>query len=177
MKQEMQTTTATDAAAVSNIRILLAQNCPKLSGGDSTLEYQVGCGNDLATYLRVTKNSSNGFFSNQWIALRDILEIMAGRESVGAAVLRPLYSNKSSNNQGFMMAVLCQVHIAEPCSSQQGSYRPLDASAFKSAVQALIDSDIGHLNIEPIVKQPVTRKKKGTQLATDASADATPEKQ
>jgi hypothetical protein len=41
--------------------------------GKRTLTYQIGISPDSVVNLRISKNSGAGFFSDEWIALEDIL--------------------------------------------------------------------------------------------------------
>ncbi len=137
MKQEMQTTTA----AVSNIRVLRAGQCPSLSGG-STLTYHVATNNESAIAFRLFENSSKGFFSNEWIPLSDILEAFGDRASISSSILRPLFLSKSTNNAGFMLAALLAEGLVQASSAQHGSYLPVDPAAYKASLRELIDAGI-----------------------------------
>ena len=54
------------------MRVLSTGTCDTLSGS-SKLTYHIGCVPDGEIYLRVHGNTGGGFFSQEWISLRDIL--------------------------------------------------------------------------------------------------------
>ncbi len=170
MKQETQNTTAT-TAAVSNIRVLRAAECPSLSGS-STLTYHVGCDAKLEIYFRVFANSSSGYFSKEWIPLSRILEVFGDRASVGAALMRQAYISASSNNGGFLLAALLGSGLVQASSAQQGSYLPVDSAPWQVAVRGLAATEI-NLNAADMPQQKVTRKK-AKQSPADAGANAAP---
>jgi hypothetical protein len=57
------------------MRILKTATC-KSTSGKSTLTYQIGCMLDNTIHIRITKNSSAGFFNDEWIALKDIEKVL-----------------------------------------------------------------------------------------------------
>ena len=63
-----------------DMRVLKTTTCKTLSG-KSTLTYQLGCTPDSAIHLRITKNSGGGFFSDEWIAVDDILRLLKDHPS------------------------------------------------------------------------------------------------
>ena len=95
--------------AETTIRILFHGSCPKLSSrGVGNLEYEIGFDSNDEAYLRIAGNASSGAFSNKWIPLNEIRSIHEKVEdqSFRAIVLNDLYSNQSSNNHGYLGAVL-----------------------------------------------------------------------
>jgi len=94
-----------------NVRILKQEESPKLSpratGG---LIYNIGYTEDeQAFHFRITTNSSSGYFSKEWIALRAIQAILEQRKpdsSFKAITLKGLYQRKGANNHGFLAAAL-----------------------------------------------------------------------
>ncbi len=137
MKQEMQTTTA----AVSDIRVIRAGECPSLSGS-STLGYRVSCTPDGSIGLKIHSNTGAGYFSDEYIALTSILAAFGELKTVGGSTLRPLYQGKSSNNGGFLLAALLAEGLVQASSTQHGSYLPVDPAAYKASLRELIDAGI-----------------------------------
>lgn len=94
----------------SSIRILFHGSCPKLTTrGVGELEYEIGIDDETdEPCLRITGNASSGAFSNKWVGvseIRTILEDVPG-ESFRAIILRDLYFKRSSNNHGYLAAIL-----------------------------------------------------------------------
>ena len=80
----------------------------KTLSGKSTLTYHIGRDEDANLYVRLWVNSSNGYFSNEWLAMTKIVEILErqGTESFTGYVFKDLFSGKSVNSHGFIAACL-----------------------------------------------------------------------
>ena len=74
----------------------------------SSLTYHQGVDEDANAYLRIWVNSSNGYFSNEWLAMSKIEEILKrqGTESFTGYVFKDLFNGKSVNSHGFIAACL-----------------------------------------------------------------------
>jgi len=74
----------------------------------NTLTYHIGKDEDDNLYLRLWVNSSNGYFSNEWLAMSKIEEILKqqGTESFTGYVFKDLFNGKSVNSHGFIAACL-----------------------------------------------------------------------
>ena len=114
--EETSTLVTTDKKAQESnetaptIRILYRGSCPKLTPrGVGDLEYEIGINAETdEKYLRIAKNASSGAFSTGWIGvdgIRAILETVQD-QTFKAIILRDLYKQKSSNNHGFLTAIL-----------------------------------------------------------------------
>jgi hypothetical protein len=83
----------------------------------SKLTYQICTLPDGEVYVRIHKNSGNGFFSNEWVSIADIQKtigrIPAGKP-VTAIVLSELFQGRSVNTPGFLLAVLVQEKLLIP---------------------------------------------------------------
>ena len=93
-----------------SVRILFHGKCPKLTPrGVGNLEYEIGIDEEKKEgVLRITRNESSGAFSTHWIGLkgiRTVVEALKG-EPFRGVILRDLFTQKSSNNHGFLAAVL-----------------------------------------------------------------------
>ena len=81
---------------------------PKLRNPEHLIHYILGkSGKDHA--IRITSNDNDGLFSNEWVMLDDIakcLEPLAKVDSFPSNKLTPLFKSKSSNNAGFLAAIL-----------------------------------------------------------------------
>ena len=109
----------------------------------SKLTYQVGTLPDGEVYLRIHKNSGNGFFSREWIALQDIQktigEIPAGKP-VTAIVLGDLFEGRSVNTPGFLLAALVQERLLVPMQGKKRCHEPVSPEEFKERVRQLVSA-------------------------------------
>lgn len=92
------------------IRILYHGECSKLtSRGVGNLEYELGIhdASDEA-YVRIAGNASSGAYTTKWVGVNEIREVLEklAKETFRAIVLQELYMNQSSNNHGFLGAIL-----------------------------------------------------------------------
>ncbi len=128
------------------IRILKKSTCPKLSSrAKGNITYHVGTDTNCKTFhLRVTANTG-GFFSNEWIALDNILETIqeeAADSPFKAIIFQPLYASKSANNHGFLAAALRSEGILLPAEDHPLSHTLVDIKAFKKSMQKLIKEKV-----------------------------------
>ena len=89
-----------------DIRILKIGSCESVSR-KSTLTYHIGCTVDGEIHLRIYANTAAGFFSQEWLPLTSINQVLtkAGGHFTSFA-LQPLFRGKSQNNPAFLLAVL-----------------------------------------------------------------------
>ena len=80
----------------------------KTLSGKSTLTYHIGKDEDDNVYLRLWVNSSQGYFSNEFLAMSKIEEILKrqGTDSFTGYVFKDLFNGKSVNSHGFIAACL-----------------------------------------------------------------------
>ena len=89
---------------------LKSATVPKLGKhADGTLSYKIAC--DIGRtelFLSITDNSSGGYFSREYIPVARIEELLANLDQSGfpSKVLKAAFSGKSSNNAGFLAAIL-----------------------------------------------------------------------
>ena len=103
-----------DIPEKSEIELVTTKKTKTLSG-KSTLTYHQGVDEDANLYVRLWVNSSNGYFSNEWLAMTKIVEILErqGTESFTGYVLKDLFSGKSVNSHGFLAACLVAEKILD----------------------------------------------------------------
>jgi hypothetical protein len=95
----------------------------------SRLTYQVGSLPDGEVYIRIHKNSGNGFFSQEWISLADIRKVLSKipvGKPVTAIMLNDLFTGKSVNTPGFLLAVLVHEKLLIPMQGKKRSHEPCD---------------------------------------------------
>ena len=132
------------AVAAPTIRVLKIGSCPSLSG-KSTLTYELGCTSDSEIQIRIKANSGGGFFSQEWISLKsieDVLENTAEGTPLTTTALLPIFSGKSVNTAGFLLAVLKEVGLVRPLENKQRCFETVDSALFVGEVNALIDSPV-----------------------------------
>jgi hypothetical protein len=140
----------------------------------SKLTYQIGTLPDGEVYVRIHKNSGNGFFSNEWISLADIqntiAEIPAGKP-VTAIVLGDLFQGRSVNTPGFLLAVLVQEKLLVPMQGKKRSHEPVSPAEFREQVQRLVSAK-GKPKAAPRKTSPKksTATKKKTQIKRQSQA-------
>ena len=104
-----------------DMKILKTSSCKTLSG-KSTLTYQIGSTPDSIVHMRITKNSGGGFFSDEWIAVDDMLRVLKKR-SVDSPImshfLTPLLKGKSVNTSAFILAALSHLKLLQPLPKKQ----------------------------------------------------------
>lgn len=131
------------ASPVSTIRILKKATCPKLSPrGNGELTYHLGYRDeDGQVFLRVTANASSGYFSQEWITLKEIEALTAAENGHGfkAILFKPLYQQKGANNHGFLGAALKAEGIVEVEEEQPlVLYAVEERTAFDQQVATLV---------------------------------------
>lgn len=124
------------------INILKKAHCGKVSTPEKeTLTYNIGnCGDEY--YFRVTDNDSGGFFSNEWVSLAYITELLPNDKQFNATALTPLFKSKSANNAGFLAAALKAESLLLPYKETKRLHTIGDISAFIKAMQKLVKSKV-----------------------------------
>ncbi len=129
---------ATDTIPESPMRILKVGTTVSLSKG-STLGYAVACDESNAIFLSLRSNTGSGMFSNMYVAFLDIASALVHTDKVTSGTLRPLYTNTSNNNAGFMLAVLLSEGLVCP---QERHYVRQDFKPFEQHINALIAAGV-----------------------------------
>jgi hypothetical protein len=131
----------------STFRIIEKSTAPKLSPrAQGSLTYHIGYEDSTKSFhFRVTTNSGGGFFSNEWVALNDILDTIENTNSdkpFKAIIFKSLYQSTGSNNHGFLAAALRAESLLLPVEKQLMSHTLGDVKAFKAAMQKLIKDKV-----------------------------------
>jgi len=127
----------------------------------SKLTYQVGTMPDGEVYLRIHRNTGNGFFSREWIALADIQRTVAGipaGKPVTAIVLGDLFEGRSVNSPGFMLAALVEEKLLVPMQGRKRNHEPVSTAEFQQRVRQLA-SGKAKPKAASRKKSPAARKK------------------
>lgn len=109
MKNE---TTTKEAPVASGPRYVALKNAIASKLGkhaDGAISYKVAC--DIGRtelFLTITDNSSGGYFSREYVSVARIEELFANldQSSFPSKALKPVFTGRSSNNAGFLAAIL-----------------------------------------------------------------------
>jgi len=149
-----------------SMRVLSTGTCETLSGS-SKLTYHIGIDPGSEIYLRVHSNTGGGFFSQEWISLRDILTALKKRpdgKPITSILLNSLFRGKSANTPGFMMAVLLHEKVVRSMQVKLRRHELMDTSAFKAKVDKLLSGAEGKAKPAKTAGKPARSapKKKST---------------
>ena len=125
-----------------SMRVLATGTCDTLSGS-SRLTYHIGSLPDGEIYLRVHSNTGGGFFSQEWISLRDILSALKKRpegKPITSILLNPLLRGKSANTPGFLLAVLLHEKVIRSMQGKLRRHELMNPSVFTEKVEKLMAS-------------------------------------
>jgi len=94
-----------------SIRILYSGTCPKLTNrGKGDLSYELGIDDTGESHVRISANASSGAFSNEYVdftRIKLLLDHTAKQpKPFSSIVLESLFTGRSSNNYGYLAAVL-----------------------------------------------------------------------
>jgi len=124
----------------SDITVIKTGTCKTLSG-KSTLTYQVGTDEESGVNVRISKNTGGGFFSNEWVSMKDIQAIMEEHPAgtpVTSFLLQPLFHGKSVNTPAFLLAALAHEKQLRPMKGKKRSLEP--AEDFTAMVDKMASS-------------------------------------
>ena len=141
----------------STIRTLKTGNCSSRSG-KSTLTYLIGADSASEIHFRINGNTGNGFFNNDWVPLKIILELLG--KSGGAFTsyaLHPMLKGKSNNTPAFLIASLLEEGIIHRSVSEKRCYEMIDVSVFMAKIKPLLEAKtVIEKESKPTKKKPVT---------------------
>ncbi|WP_291985668.1 hypothetical protein [Candidatus Accumulibacter sp. ACC007] len=131
----------TKATTEPPLRILKIARCPTVSG-KSTLTYHVGCTPESAIKIRLYGNTGNGFLNQDWIAWTAIQEKLELHSPFTSQVLHALFSGKSLNSPGFLMAVLRAEGVVKSSTVKGRCYELTKDSGFLAEIERLMASSV-----------------------------------
>lgn len=151
-----------DEATKPEIRTIKTATCPSLSG-KSTLTYNIGCDAEGQVYLRCEAVSSSAYFKPEWVSLAAIQKATENATYISAFHLRPVFTGKSTNSPGFMLAVLKAEGLVKLKDEKERTYVAIDAKDFLAGIKPLMEGqpDSG-------ASTPVAAIKKGKKAASKA---------
>ena len=139
------------------IRTLKTGKCASRSG-KSKLTYLIGADSAAEIHFRINGNTGNGFFNNDWVPLKTILELLtkAGGAFTSYA-LHPLLKGKSNNTPAFLIASLLEEGIIHRSVSEKRCYEMSDVSVFMAKIKPLLEAKtVIEKESKPTKKKPVT---------------------
>jgi hypothetical protein len=140
----------------STIHTIKTGNCSSRSG-KSKLTYLIGADSASEIHFRINGNTGNGFFNNDWIPLKTILELLG--KSGGAFTsftLHPLLKGKSNNTPAFLIASLLEEGIIHRSVSEKRCYELSDVSVFMAKIKPPMESKtVIEKESKPSKKKPV----------------------
>ena len=90
----------------NQLRILKKAKCQSTSG-KSTLTYHIGVNVEGDVFFRIAENNGGGFFSAEWVALKDIQKALSRRpDNITSVALYGLFRGNSVNTPSFLLAAL-----------------------------------------------------------------------
>jgi hypothetical protein len=134
-------TNKTQETTGPELRILKTGKCKSLSG-KSDLTYHIGHDENSEIMFRVSDNSGSGYFSNEWVSMERIGKALAGSNGITSFMLHSIFSGKSFNNGGFLLAVLKQEGLVVKSKEKERPrcYQLGDPSRFMAEVQKLVNA-------------------------------------
>ena len=128
------------AVPEGEVRVLAVETCPSITR-KSKLTYHVGIlGSEIQ--LKIHANSGGGFFSEEWVPLSDILDRLPPAGPFTSRVLNTLFTGKSTNTPGFLMAVLRNEGLVQPSTSKRRCWELGNVMAFEQQVEAMMDTPL-----------------------------------
>ena len=96
-----------DNPATPEIEITATRKTTAISKA-SDLTYHIGQDEQANQYIRIWVNSGNGYFSNEWIPVTEIIEILEKQNSepFTSIVFSDLFIGKSVNTPSFLSSTL-----------------------------------------------------------------------
>ena len=129
----------------------------------SKLTYHIGTLPDGEVYFRIHKNTGNGFFSNEWISLADIRKVLSKipvGKPVTAIMLNDLFTGKSVNTPGFLIAVLAHEKLIIPMQGKKRSHEPVDPEKITEWISQLSSGKAKPRKTSPAANKKAQLKKK-----------------
>ena len=143
-----------------SISVIKTAACETLTR-KSKLTYQIGTLPDGEVYLRIHKNTGNGFFSREWVSLSDIQKTIRGipaGKPVTAIVLSDLFEGRSVNTPGFMLSALVEETLLVPMQGRKRSHEPVSPEEFRERIQPMV-SGMGKPRMKATRSSPAAKKK------------------
>ena len=167
----------TKATTEPPLRILKIARCPTVSG-KSTLTYHLGCTPESVIKIRLYGNTGNGFLNQDWIAWTAIQEKLELHSPFTSQVLHALFSGKSLNSPGFLMAVLKAEGVVKASTVKGRCYELTKDARFLAEIEQLMASGVdldadeeAKLEAKAAAKSKPKKQAGEAEATTEAPAD------
>lgn len=135
---------------MTEMHTLKSGSCPTLSGS-STLAYAVGIDAQTRTCISITGASGGGLYSGEPVPFKDIQNALKKSDPITSSALREVFTSRSSNTPGFLLAVLVKEKLVEPLPDKMRHFRLLDPAPFLERVAKLKQS------AKPVASNPAKK--------------------
>jgi hypothetical protein len=122
-----------------DIQLLTTAKCPSISGRGE-VRYSIGMLDD-EIQVKLVGSSGGGQINNSWIPYVDIqklIENYSGGGSFTSNIFDPIFSNVSSNNCGFTLAVALKEKLVLPQEGKRRKFVHNSPAAFLAKVEKLM---------------------------------------
>ncbi len=126
----------------ATIRVLKKATCGTISG-KSKLTYHVGSTPDNEILFRIHANAGGGFMSQEWVPLKDILDVFGevpNGQPITSFVLQPLFRGKSVNTPAFLVAALANEKLLQLLKGKKRGHLVMDPEDFTARMEKLMSS-------------------------------------
>ena len=144
-----------------NIRIIKIADCGKLTAQNAiSLTYNIAVNDSSKTHFRTTDNKTGGLFSTEWIALDAILDTVkdipdAGEKPFSALIFDRLFTYRSANNAGFLVAALLAEGVLQRHKETKRMVIMGEPDKFLEELKPLVDSDI---NLHDVIAERLAER-------------------
>lgn len=141
------------------VRIIKTNTCPSLSG-KSTITYQIGIYGQSDIVMRVEANSATGYFNKDWVHYAEIEKVLANYPKITSFALRSVYSGKSTNSPGFLLAAIKSEGLVQLAGEKERYYLPVNPDQFLTEVKTLMagNPDTGEIPPAAAIKKSKSPK-------------------
>lgn len=156
------------------MKIIKSHSCKKLSKQSKLpLSYDIGH-QSKQFFFRISSNEG-GIFSSEWIAWKDIQKAISAGEVFNAIKLNELYKSSSSNNGGFLCAILTSESLVEQIEDSERLHMLVSDACFKKEMNALVKAktDLPDIVAEHEKKKAAAMAKRKNQLESARKKNST----
>jgi hypothetical protein len=122
-----------------DIQLLTTAKCPSISGRGE-VRYSIGILDD-DIYIKLVSSSGGGQINNAWFHFADVLKQLEkyseGGSFTSTTIFSPIFTNVSSNNCGFTLAVALKEKLVLPKQGMQRKFIYDSPAAFLAKVEKL----------------------------------------
>jgi len=136
----MATSKPKPKATQPDIQLLTTAKCLSISGRGE-VRYSIGVLGDTDIYIKLVSSSGGGQINNSWVPFTDILKLLenySGGGSFTSAIFKPIFTDVSSNNCGFTLAVALKEKLVMPQEGKRRKFVYHSPAAFLAKVEKLI---------------------------------------